>query len=115
MPMTDRRSFPDAMPPAWTNDGMSQGMSSCTFLNGPQWGGWNGQMAVTYLGIGIHGTPVGNRIDILNISADGLSSTRQSVPLPMPATRFRSAVQGPDGNLYLGTDTGEIFRLAPAR
>jgi glucose/arabinose dehydrogenase len=113
MPMTDLRAFPNAMRPAWVNDGMSQGMSSCTFLNGPRWGAWNGRMAVTYLGIGIHGTPVGNRIDILDVAADGLSSTRTSVPLPMPAGRFRSAVQGPDGNLYLGTDTGEIFRLAP--
>lgn len=113
MPMTDVRAFPNAMRPAWVNDGLSQGMSSCTFLNGPQWSTWNGRMAVTYLGIGIHGTPVGNRIDILDISADGLSSTRTSIPLPMPATRFRSAVQGPDGQLYLGTDTGEIFRLTP--
>jgi hypothetical protein len=113
MPMTDLRAHPNAMRPAWVNDGMSQGMSSCTFLDGPRWGAWNGRMAVTYLGIGIHGTPVGNRIDILDISADGLSSTRTSVPLPMPATRFRAAVQGPDGNLYLGTDTGEIFRLSP--
>jgi hypothetical protein len=31
----------------------------------------------------------------------------------MPATRFRAAVQGLDGHLYLGTDTGEIFRLRP--
>lgn len=114
MPMTDTRSFPEAMRPAWVNDGQSQGMSSCTFLNGPQWRDWNGRMLVTYLGIGIHGTPVGNRLDLLNISADGLSSTRTTVPLPMPAGRFRSAVQGPDGNLYLGTDTGEIFRLAPS-
>lgn len=113
MPMTDLRAYPNAMRPAWVNDGLSQGMSSCTFLSGPQWGAWNGRMAVTYLGIGIHGTPVGNRIDILDISADGQSSTRTSVPLPMPAGRFRSAVQGPDGHLYLGTDTGEIFRLSP--
>ncbi len=113
MPMTDLRAFPNAMRPAWVNDGLSQGMSSCTFLSGAQWRDWNGRMAVTYLGIGIHGTPVGNRIDILDISADGLSSTRTSVPLPMPATRFRAAVQGPDGHLYLGTDTGEIFRLSP--
>jgi hypothetical protein len=113
MPMTDLRAYSNAMRPAWVNDNLSQGLSSCTFFNGPQWTSWNGKMAVTYLGIGIHGTPVGNRIDILDISADGSSSTRTSVPLPMPETRFRSAVQGPDGNLYLGTDTGEIFRVTP--
>lgn len=113
MPMTDLRAHPNAMRPAWVNDGLSQGMSSCAFLNGPQWRGWNGAMAVTYLGIGIHGTPVGNRIDLLTIPADGLNAARTSLPLPMPASRFRSAVQGPDGNLYLGTDQGEIYQLRP--
>jgi len=114
MPMTDTRTYPNAMRPAWNNDGMSQGMSSCVFLNGSQWGGWNGGMVVSFMGIGIHGTPVGNRLDVLNIAADGLSATRTTVPLPMPAGRFRSVVQGPDGNLYVGTDQGEIYQLKPA-
>jgi glucose/arabinose dehydrogenase len=113
MPMTDLKSYPNAMRPAWTNEGLSQGMSSCTFLTGSQWKGWNGSMLVTYMGIGIHGTPVGNRLDVLSIPADGLSSARTTVSLPMPAGRFRSAVQGPDGNLYVATDSGEIYRLTP--
>jgi glucose/arabinose dehydrogenase len=29
----------------------------------------------------------------------------------MPAGRFRSAVQAPDGSLYVSTDTGEVFQL----
>lgn len=113
MPMTDTKTYPDAMRPAWTNDGLSQGMSSGTFLSGPQWKGWNGRMLVSLTGIGIHGTPVGNRIDVLAISADGLSATRTTAMLPMPAGRFRSLVQGPDGNLYLATDEGAISRLTP--
>lgn len=112
MPMTDTRLHPAAMRPAWTNDGLSQGMSSCVFLNGPQWRGWNGRMVVAFLGIGIHGTPVGNRLDLLNIAADGSSATRTTMPLPMPAGRFRSVVQGPDGNLYVATDQ-EIHQLRP--
>jgi glucose/arabinose dehydrogenase len=35
------------------------------------------------------------------------------VNLPMPAARFRSLVQGPDGNLYVATDEGTISRLTP--
>ena len=89
-------------------------MSSGTFLSGPQWKGWNGRMLVSLTGIGIHGTPVCNRIDVLAISADGLSATRTTVTLPMPAGRFRSLVQGPDGNLYLATDEGAIARLTPS-
>jgi len=111
MPMTDTKTYPNAMKPAWNNDGLSQGMMGCAFLNGPQWKDWNGRMVVTFTGIGIHGTPVGNRLDVLDITPDGSSATRTTVSLPMPAGRFRSAVQGPDGSLYVSTDTGEIYQL----
>ena len=113
MPMTDSKTYPAAMKPAWNNDGLSQGMFGATFLSGPQWKSWNGRMAVGYAGIGIHGTAVGNRIDVLDISGDGMSATRTTVSLPMPAVRFRSLVQGPDGSLYVANDEGNISRLTP--
>jgi glucose/arabinose dehydrogenase len=113
MPMTDTTTYPNAMKPAWNNDGLSQGMFGATFLSGPQWKGWDGQMIVGLTGIGIHGTPVGNRLDLLNIAANGTSATRSTVKLPMPAARFRSVVQGPDGNLYVAVDEGTISRLTP--
>jgi aldose sugar dehydrogenase len=113
MPMTDLKTYPKAMKPAWNNDGLSQGLFSGTFLTGPQWKGWDGKLIIGFAGIGIHGTPVGNRLDVLDISADGLSATRTTVNLPMPAARFRSLVQGPDGNLYVATDEGAISRLTP--
>jgi len=113
MPMTDTTTYPNAMKPAWNNDGLSQGMFGATFLSGPQWKGWDGQMIVGLTGIGIHGTPVGNRLDLLNIAAHGTSATRSTVKLPMPAARFRSVVQGPDGNLYVAVDEGTISRLTP--
>lgn len=113
MPMTDSKTYPNAMKPAWNNDGLSQGMSSGTFLSGKQWKSWDGRMIVSLTGIGVHGTPVGNRLDVLDIAADGSSATRTSVNLPMPAGRFRSLVQGPDGNLYVAKDEGEILMLQP--
>lgn len=113
MPMTDTKTYPNAMKPAWNNEQLSQGMSSCTFLTGPQWKDWNGRMVVTFMGIGIHGTPVGNRLDVLNIAADGSSATRTTVSLPMPAGRFRSVVQAPDGSMYVATDQGDIYQLKP--
>jgi glucose/arabinose dehydrogenase len=113
MQMTDLKTYPDAMRPAWNNDGLSQGMFSATFLSGPQWKDWDGRMIVGFAGIGMHGTPVGNRLDVLDIAADGLSATRTTVKLPMPAARFRSLVQGPDGNLYVAIDEGTISRLTP--
>lgn len=112
MPMTDLKSFPDAMKPAWTNEGLSQGMMPCDFLRGAKWKAWDGRMVVGYTGIGIHGTPVGNRIDVLDIAPDGLSAKRVVMPLPMPAGRFRSVVVGPDGDLYVSTES-ELYRLSP--
>ncbi|MDM0022838.1 PQQ-dependent sugar dehydrogenase [Variovorax saccharolyticus] len=114
MPMTDTKTYPNAMKPAWTNDGLSQGLFAGTFLTGSRWKSWDGRMIIGFAGIGIHGTPVGNRLDVLNIKADGLSATRTTVNLPMPAARFRSLVQGPDGNLYVATDEGAISRLTPS-
>jgi aldose sugar dehydrogenase len=112
-PKTDTKTYPNAMRPAFTNDGLSQGLFSGTFLTGSQWKGWNGKMIIGFAGIGIHGTPVGNRLDVLDIAANGQSATRTTVNLPMPAARFRSLVQGPDGNLYVATDEGAISRLTP--
>src|SRR5687768_15002501 len=114
MPMTDLKTYPTAMKPAWTNNGLSQGMSSGVFLNGKQWKGWEGKMLVTYMGIGIHGTPVGNRMDLLDISADGTSATRTTMSLPTVAGRFRACELGPDGNLYVALeDQGKIIRVKP--
>ena len=90
MSMTNLRAYPNAMKPAWNNDGLSQGLPSGAFLSGKQWKNRDGKMAVSYMGIGMHGTPIGNRLDVLDISADGLSAKRLTVSLPMPAGRFCS-------------------------
>ncbi|MEM6490031.1 MAG: PQQ-dependent sugar dehydrogenase [Pseudomonadota bacterium] len=114
MPMTDTATYPDAMPPAWVNDGLSQGTGSAEFLTGDQWGAWDGRLAVGIMGIGFGGTPVGQRIDVLELSEDGLSVGEVvSMSLPMAAGRFRSVVQGPDGSLYAAVDQGDIYKLTP--
>ncbi len=114
MPMTDTKTHPDAMPPAWNNNGLSQGTSSATYLTGKQWGAWNGKLAVGIMGIGFGGTAVGMRIDVIDLADDGKSvKSVVSMPLPMPAGRFRSVVQGPDGSLYAAVDGGDIYKLTP--
>lgn len=114
MPMTDTASYPDAMPPAWTNNGLSQGTSSAVFLEGAQWGDWDGRLAVGIMGIGFGGTAVGMRIDVIDLADDGMSvNDVTAVSLPMAAGRFRSVVQGPDGSLYTAVDGGDIYKLTP--
>jgi aldose sugar dehydrogenase len=114
MPMTDLKAYPDALKPAWTNNGLSQGMCGSVFLEGKQWKEWEGRLAVGYAGIGIHGTATGNRIDILDISKDGLSSTRQEMSWPTFAGRLRHVTLGPDKALYVADEaSGMIYRVTP--
>ncbi|MCU0869060.1 MAG: PQQ-dependent sugar dehydrogenase [Burkholderiales bacterium] len=114
MPMTDLKTYPNAMKPAWNNNGLSQGMFGSTFVSGAKWKDWDGALIVGYTGIGIHGTPVGNRLDVLTVSADGLSAKATPVSWPTATGRFRSVVQGPDGDLYVALeDQGNIIRVTP--
>jgi glucose/arabinose dehydrogenase len=114
MPMTDTKTYPNALKPAWNNNGLSQGMFGSTWLVGSKWGAWNGRLAVGYAGIGIHGTPVGNRIDILDVAKDGKSAKGEVLLWPSFAGRFRSLVQGPDGDLYVADEGNNvIWRVTP--
>jgi len=114
MPMTDLESFPDAMVPIWDNNGWSQGTSSAAFLDGSQWGAWEGAMVVGIMGIGFGGTPIGQRIDVIEMNEDASAVVDVTeMTLPMPSGRFRSVVSGPDGSLYVAEDAGVIHRLTP--
>ncbi len=116
MPMTDFKTYPNAMPPIWINNGWSQGTSSAAFLEGEQWGDWDGAMVVGIMGIGFGGTPLGQRIDVIKMTNDDGEIAVEGVTemtLPMEPKRFRSVVLGPDGNLYTAVDEGMIYKLAP--
>ncbi len=114
MPMTDFATYPDAMPPVWNNNGWSQGSSSAEFLVGEQWGDWNGHMVVGIMGIGFGGTPLGQRIDVIEFDEEGTSVVDVTeMTLPMEPGRFRSLVLGPDGSLYAAVDEGMIHKLTP--
>lgn len=115
MPMTDLDTYPDAMLPMWDNNGWSQGMSSNAFL-GDNWGAWSGHMVVGVMGIGFGGTPIGQRIDVFELSDDGtevFDVVEMTLPQSMEAGRFRSVVVGPDGSLYAAVDEGIIHKLSP--
>ncbi|MDA8126317.1 MAG: PQQ-dependent sugar dehydrogenase [Deltaproteobacteria bacterium] len=104
-PMTDLVKFPQALRPSWSNDGRSEGMSPCAFLAGPRWKGWEGRLAVGFLR--------GARIVVLELDASGRTVSAQTMA-GLPEERIRALVPGPDGALYVSTDEGQIWRLAPA-
>jgi aldose sugar dehydrogenase len=101
MPMTDLQRFPNAIRPVWINQGRSEGIGPAEFLNGSQWGAWNGALAISLMR--------DRRIDLVRIDAAGRSATAVTVQLPESA-RVRSLVQGPDGALWASTDSGQILR-----
>lgn len=103
MPMTDTARFPNAMRPSWNNNGSSQGTGPATFLDGPQWKAWNGRLAVGIMGA--------NRLAILQLDSSGMATSATDAAIT--AARYRSLVQGPDGNLYIATDAGEIWWVVP--
>ena len=104
MPMTDVARFPTAMTPGWTTGASSQGMGPAVFLVGEQWRAWNGRLAV--------GIMAASRLAILELDAAGTATG--VVDAPLPATRYRALTLGPDGNLYIATDAGEIWRVTPS-
>jgi len=104
MPMTDTTRFPGAMRPSWSNNGLSQGTGPSTFLSGARWKAWDGRLAVGIMGA--------NRLVILQVDAAGAAVSALDAGLA-PA-RYRSLVQGPDGNLYVISESnGEIWRVVP--
>ena len=76
---------------------------------GEQWKEWEGRPAVGYAGIGIHGTPTGNRIEILDVSKDGLSSARQELSWLTFAGRLRNLSLGPDKALYVADEASGMI------
>jgi glucose/arabinose dehydrogenase len=104
MPMTDLTRFPTALHPSWNNSAASQGMGPAAFLVGTAWRAWNGRLAVGIMG--------GTRLAILELNAAGTATS--IVNASLPAVRYRALTLGPDGNLYIATDEGDIWRVTPS-
>jgi len=108
-PMTDLQKFPNAMIPAWrSGDSGTVAPSGGTFLTGAQWKSWNGALTVAFL------KDAKARVMFL----DGNGDVSFATPILSNGVRLRSAVQGPDGNLYVATDvgggSGAIWKVTPS-
>jgi glucose/arabinose dehydrogenase len=109
VPMTDLLKFPDAMIPAWrSGDSFTLAPSGCTFLQGAQWKAWDGALLVAFL--------KDSKARVMFL--DGSGNVDFATPILANGVRLRSAVQGPDGNLYISTDVGggggAIWKVVPS-
>ena len=103
------RSGDSLTPPS--NPGVTIAPSGATFLSGRQWKGWNGAVAVAVL--------KDMQLRIMLPNSMGLIGGNNFVAnLGGSVPRLRSAVEGPDGRLYIATDddspTGAIWRVTPS-
>jgi len=70
-------------------------------------------VAAAITAVGIMG---GQRLEILELDAARMTTGTihlTSTPYNLPAARYRSLVQGPDGSLYIATDERQIWRVVP--
>lgn len=106
VPMTDLAKFPSARTALWSSGAPTIAPSGGTFVSGAQWAGWDKALVMAVL--------KGQQLRVLGLTADGASVEQEWTRLT-DRGRLRVAVQGPDGNLYVATDSssGSILRITP--
>ena len=107
VPMTDTLRFPDAVAATWSSGSPTIATSGAAFLNGEQWGAWDGALAIATL--------KGSQLLVLTL--EGEKVTGQFVPDELRGTfgRLRAARVGPDGELYLTSSNGSDDKVLRVR
>jgi glucose/arabinose dehydrogenase len=109
VPMTDLERYPDAVPAVWQSGTTTQAICAAEFLEGEQWGAFEGALVVTAL--------KGAKLLVLHLDDDGALAD-VSIPEATNGShgRLRAARLGPDGALYVTTTNGdddELLRITP--
>ena len=96
VPMTDLAKFPSARQARWSSGFPTLATSGAVFLDGPQWGEWEGRLAVATLKT--------KSLRVFEFTEQGDFASQIVVPeLDGSQGRLRTPVIGPDGALYIAT------------
>ena len=110
VPMTDLVKFPNAVEARWSSGRTTLAVSGGIFLEGAQWGAWQGRFAVAALR--------DMELHLFEFDSDGNLLSHVSVAeLNGTYGRLRSPVMGPDGALYITTSnrgSDKILRVTAA-
>ena len=112
VPMTDLAKFPSARQARWSSGFPTLATSGAVFLDGPQWGEWEGRLAVATLKT--------KSLRVFEFTEQGDFAGQIVVPeLDGSHGRLRTPVLGPDGALYIATSnrpgTDRILRVSANR
>ena len=112
VPMTDLAKFPSARQARWSSGFPTLATSGAVFLDGPQWGEWEGRLAVATLKT--------KSLRVFEFTEQGAFVSQIVVPeLDGSQGRLRTPVLGPDGALYIATSNkpgvDRILRVAANR
>lgn len=110
--MTDLDRFPNAVVAKWSSGNPTIAPSGADWIEGADWGAWDGAMAVGIL--------AAQHLRVMFFSASG-ELVRQDLPAEFqgadPYGRIRTVTMGPDGCLYVTTANGggtdQILRVNP--
>jgi glucose/arabinose dehydrogenase len=109
VPMTDT-DIPGAIEAVWSSGPQTIATSGGTFLDGDQWGSYDGLMLL--------GVLKGQGVLALRLDADGALEDQFRLPeLEGHYGRIRTVQQGTDGDLYVTTDNGDddkLLRVTPS-
>ena len=112
VPMTDLAKFPSARLARWSSGFPTLATSGAVFLDGPQWGEWEGRLAVATLKT--------KSLRVFEFAEQGDFAGQIIVPeLDGSHGQLRTPVLGPDGALYIATSNApggdRILRVAANR
>lgn len=110
VPMTDP-DIPGAVPAVWSSGEQTIATCGGTFLDGDQWGSYDGLMLL--------GALKGQGVLALRLADDGTLQDQFRLPeLEGDYGRIRTVQQGTDGALYVTTDNGagtdQLLRVTPS-
>lgn len=107
VPMTDLEKFPDAVEAVWSTGNPTLALAGATFIEGAEWGDWDGVLAVATL--------KAQHLHVFDVEGD--CSTTSRGRFIDDQGRLRTPRQGPDGALYITTDNrgdgDRVLRVIP--
>lgn len=108
VPMTDLDAFPDAVEAAWSSGQPAHATSGAVFLEGEQWGAWDGSLAVAELR--------GAGVTVLSLDGEEVTDELRVDELEGAYGRLRSLTLDADGALWVTTSNGggdQVLRVTP--